>query len=779
LEHLERRTLLAAISGTVFLDANGNGLREDGEPGLAEWRVYVDGNANNAFDEGERSALTNDLGHYTLRELSAGTHRVREVEREGFTRTAPGGNGTHEVTVGADGAEDGVHFGNREDAPAETASVRGVVFDDANGDGVWQDGEPPLANWVVYLDANNNAQRDDGERAATTNGDGRYAFEDLAGGTYRVREALPEGWTIVRPGEGFYLVELSDGQAANERIFANRRTDQEPPPSQEAASIRGMVFDDRNGDGVRQDGEPPLADWVVYLDQDRNGRRDDGERAAATNGDGRYAFEGLAAGSYRVREVLPPGGWTVVRPGEGFYDLNLADGQAANERHFANRRPPGEEPPAPQLATIRGVVFDDLNGDGTWQDGEAPLGGWVVYLDTNANGQRDDGERGAVTSSTGGYAFEGVEPGTYRVREVLPQGWTVVRPGEGFHVVTVAAGQTAGERVFANRRTGEEPAPASASVRGLVFNDLNGDGAWQDGEAPLGGRVIYLDANGNGQRDDGERAAETNGDGRYAFEDLAAGTYHVREVLPAGWTITRPAGGFYEVSLADGQRADERLFGNRLTDGDPPVGAPPAADAERGTISGAVFDDLDLDGQRDAGEPGVRGARVFLDANDNGRRDRREARAVTDAAGTFTFADVPAGRHVVKHLGPRGFRPTAIGGSADQAAIDLAAGAHASAPFGVTRLSLLQGMAFHDANRNRAADVGEAVHVGMTVFLDLNRNGALDAAEPTALTDAAGRYAFVVPRGSYRVGEVMPDGIVTSKVKIGQGRVVNRDLVRG
>src|SRR5687767_12609496 len=62
LEALESRTLFAAITGTVFLDANANGLRDNNEPGLSNWRVYLDANGNNAHDEGEQSAITNAEG---------------------------------------------------------------------------------------------------------------------------------------------------------------------------------------------------------------------------------------------------------------------------------------------------------------------------------------------------------------------------------------------------------------------------------------------------------------------------------------------------------------------------------------------------------------------------------------------------------------------------------------------------------------------------------------------------------------------------------------------
>src|SRR5579859_7871191 len=52
-EHVERRLLLSAISGQVYLDSNRNGAPDAGEPGLAGWTVYLDQNNNGAFDQTE------------------------------------------------------------------------------------------------------------------------------------------------------------------------------------------------------------------------------------------------------------------------------------------------------------------------------------------------------------------------------------------------------------------------------------------------------------------------------------------------------------------------------------------------------------------------------------------------------------------------------------------------------------------------------------------------------------------------------------------------------
>ncbi len=65
-------------------------------------------------------------------------------------------------------------------------------------------------------------------------------------------------------------------------------------------AIRGTVWSDLNGDGVRQGGEPGLLGVAVNLFT--QGTQIGG---AATTGDGFYRFESLAPGSYEVRETNP------------------------------------------------------------------------------------------------------------------------------------------------------------------------------------------------------------------------------------------------------------------------------------------------------------------------------------------------------------------------------------------------------------------------------------------------------------------------------------------
>ena len=108
-----------------------------------------------------------------------------------------------DVTVTVDDAELG---STAEDAvslsitvTAVTGDIHGTVWNDLDGDRVWDTEEPGLANWEVYLDLNTNGQYDSGEPTATTAADGSYTFTGLLPGTYTVAEVRQSGWLQTFP----------------------------------------------------------------------------------------------------------------------------------------------------------------------------------------------------------------------------------------------------------------------------------------------------------------------------------------------------------------------------------------------------------------------------------------------------------------------------------------------------------------------------------------------------------------------------------------------------
>ena len=164
------------------------------------------------------------------------------------------------------------------------------------------------------------------------------------------------------------------------------------------------------------------------------------------------------------------------------------------------------------------------------------------------------------------------------------------------------------------------PMSVSPSVYGSLLDTARGD-------LPLSGIRVFIDVNDNGSFDVGEPTQLTSAEGRFAFPGLAAGTYHIGLVQPDGYALVVGAGGeagrIVEVDADPSSPRSLTFHVNLLR-----------------SIQGLLYADLDRNDQRDADEPPLVGARLFLDLNENGRYDRREPRADTLRDGSFRFHNV-------------------------------------------------------------------------------------------------------------------------------------------
>lgn len=160
------------------------------------------------------------------------------------------------------------------------AEIYGVVFDDANGNGVMDTGEAGIPDVTVTLQGNGSV---------LTDADGMYAFGITVLGSYEVIETDPPGYSSTTPNtvaidvsvEGQYRVDFADMLAPVVTY-----------------PVTGTVFSDLNQNGIMDSGEEALPDVTVALD---------GSESVLTNGAGQYAFAPTTLGAHSVGVTLPAG----------------------------------------------------------------------------------------------------------------------------------------------------------------------------------------------------------------------------------------------------------------------------------------------------------------------------------------------------------------------------------------------------------------------------------------------------------------------------------------
>jgi hypothetical protein len=111
-----------------------------------------------------------------------------------------------------------------------------------------------------------------------------------------------------------------------------------------------------------------------------------------------------------------------------------------------------------KLASISGGTYIDVNGNGRLNFFErlfSRQSGVTVYLDTNNNKQLDSGEPSKVTDSNGLYTFMNLIPNTtYRVREVVPSGYSQTVPSNKVYVESPDPGENVTDDDFGNNLPG-------------------------------------------------------------------------------------------------------------------------------------------------------------------------------------------------------------------------------------------------------------------------------------------------------------------------------------
>lgn len=721
--------ILSSLAGTVYLDRNGDGSLQSGEPGIGGVTVQLTG-TDLSGSVYEMTITTNPDGTYLFSDVPAGNYGVIETQPAGYADGAE--------TIGSEGGINTINdiigdipLGAGIDATTYNfgelgVPVSGLVFYDANRNGSLDPSETTRLSGVTITLIDSNGV----VFGTTTTGlDGSYLFSNVPPGNYTIVETQPNG----------YGDPLGGPFAPNSRTITVSNTAITNQNFGETLStLAGSVYVDSNDDGIRQGGESGIGGVTVRLDwagpDNTFGTADDqvGYDSTITGSNGGYLFDELPTGVYRVVEPSQPAPYS-----DGRETAGSASGTTSTNEQISD------------IPVAAGVDLINYNF------GELlPVGSFIsgsVYLDTNNNGSRDPGEPGipgvtitlggagsgtTTTDANGNYLFTGLTTGgNYTVDESQPNLYTNGLENSS-NTITINNLPAAGS---SNNNFGELP----GSLSGSVYYDRNSNGSRDPGEPGIPNTTITLtgtDLNGGSI----SRTTTTDSNGDYLFENLPAGSYIISEIQPSGYN--------------DGSETAGSLGGNTSTNDVIATIALGAGDngttynfAEVGTsLSGTVWVDTNRNGSIDASET-ARLQDVTITLIDN--LGNVVAATTTLVDGSYSFTNLLPGNYTIIETQPNLYGST----TSNSLAVNLPLSGLSNQNFGEV-LGSIAGTVYADLNGNGIQDAGEPGIASVAVALNgTDVNGTPVSA--TLVTDSNGDYLFSdLPAGTYQVVETQPTG---------------------
>jgi uncharacterized surface anchored protein len=267
------------------------------------------------------------------------------------------------------------------------------------------------------------------------------------------------------------------------------------------------------------------ATFSLYLDANANGTGEIGEKVAGPTGTtgGSLTWNNLMAGTYLVYEVTAPTGYYMDGTNPRTVTLTETDHVVSNGSvTFWNT--PMEITPGSITVYKRSNQTEGLLDGATFS----------LYLDANANGSGEIGEKVAgPTGTTGGsLTWNNLLAGTYLVYEVTaPTGYYM----DGTNPRTVTLTET--DYVVSNGSVTFWNTPITITPGSITVIKRS---TQTEGRIDGATFSLYLDANANGSGEIGELIAGPTGtaEGSLTWHNLMAGTYLVYEVTaPAGYNM--------------------------------------------------------------------------------------------------------------------------------------------------------------------------------------------------------------------------------------------------
>ena len=701
-------------------------------------------------------------------------------------------------------------------------TIAGKLYNDADASFNSSDSEAPYAGVTVALlkrDGTPVLDKDGNPVTAVTDAEGKYSFVGLPLGQYSVSVVDPTSGPLAgtKPTEAYTgryktTADVTIAEATGSVIDVNFGF-------VKPASVGDKVWMDVNRDGLQDADEPALPGVTVTLTYEDGSAVTDASgnpvAAVTTDANGKYSFENLLPGGYKV-SFQAPAGFEATTSEAG--DDRAADSNGATASVTVAQ---GQTDDTIDFGAVgTGVIGDQLfvdvnqNGGGAPDAGDKVLPGVKVTLTwTGPGGITRTYE--TTTDADGTYKFENLLPGEYKV-SIDPETLQTAEPLLDVLTHSPAGGVDA--RTVVDAATKADAAKLAQAFNLNVSVTLSGeanqnlDQDWGFGvsadtailkaitdpdeeaqesfEFTPGQRVTYtltLTNNGPGvatgvmasdQLPAGVAFVSAQGDGSY---DSATGVWDLSDAnlakgdvktIAITVDITGEGAGTLVTNVARITHQDQA--------GDDPTNNESSASFKGGfNLGGTIYRDSDASYSKGDDEQRFKGVTVAL-LNEDGTpvldANGDPMTATTDENGAYQFVGLAPASYRVVIVDPdkgdlAGLLPTQAytGRGATQAAVTISDASVQGVDFGLVAPATIGDRVWDDVNAN-GSDEGEPGIGGVTVILT-DADG-VEVARTT--TDANGNYRFtgLIP-GTYTVTIEVPDGYTaattSATVTVGEG----------
>jgi uncharacterized repeat protein (TIGR01451 family) len=430
----------ATFGDFVWLDTNGNGMQDAGEPGVVGVFVRLYDAANNLL----ATATTDNTGHYSFAGLRPGTYTLAfdpTTLPANAVFVAPHAAGsaasndsdadpvtgrTLPITVGVGQTNNDI------DAGVEfLSSIAGHVYVDTNLNGVRDAGDLPIGSVKITL----SGQDDLGNLvnvSTTTLADGTYSFAGLREGIYQLDEVQPVGYVDFQdspgtpfggsaapvPGDTINNIHISTGgdginydfgEMLTADLSLTKTVDKARPIIGDIVTYTITVLNSGPSDATGVKVIDVLPAGVTYVNSNASAGSFDSNTSIWTIG----GVASSATVSLQIRVIVTTAGGVTNTAEVGASDQVDPDSAPNNHNPNEDDQASAAIITSP-LSSIAGQVYVDFDNNGSRMNGEPPIGGVTITL-TGVNDLGANVSQTIATLADGTYQFVGLRPGTYTV----------------------------------------------------------------------------------------------------------------------------------------------------------------------------------------------------------------------------------------------------------------------------------------------------------------------------------------------------------------------------